>query len=101
MPIYGKQIARVDRAIGVASAQATAMSTGTLAVYLRSDVACFVLVGSNPTATGAAPSIPIDPFQWVGPFMSEDGWKAGNKIAVIRDTTDGTLSIREMTGPIP
>ena len=99
--MYDRQIAVITRAVAVASAQSAAFSAGTLAIYLRSDVACFVQIGSSPTATGAAPSIPIDPFQWIGPFMSEDGVIEGNKIAAIRDTTDGTLTIREMTGPIP
>ncbi len=64
--MYDRQIAVITRAVAVASAQSAAFSAGTLAIYLRSDVACFVQIGSSPTATGAAPSIPIDPFQWIG-----------------------------------
>jgi hypothetical protein len=98
---YNKQVTVTTRAVAVASAQSTAFSAGTFAIYIRSDVLCYVQIGSNPTATTAAPSIPIDPFQWVGPFTTGDGVIEGNKIAAIRDTVDGTLWIRETTGPIP
>ena len=99
---YKKQVTVITRAVAIASAQSAAFPEDTLAIDLYSDVLCYVQVNDNPTATTAAPSVPITPFQWhPAMFLSVDGAKEGGKIAAIRDTTDGTLWIRITTGPRP
>ena len=102
MTIYNRQVNVITRAVAVASAQSAAFPADTLSIDLMSDVLCYVQVNDNPTATTAAPSVPIQPFQWhPAMFLEEDGAIEGNKIAAIRDTTDGTLWIRITTGPRP
>lgn len=85
-------------AVGVASAQSTAMTAagaatggpyGTRLVRLVATTLCYVAFGANPTATSnslmLAPNFP-EYFQI----------KPGDKIAAIRDAADGKLNIAEV-----
>jgi hypothetical protein len=69
------------------SAQSAALTT--LVVMVASDTKCWIRVGTNPTAVPfAAGSHPVDP----GASLVF-GVRPGQKIAVIRETANGTLSI--------
>jgi hypothetical protein len=78
-------------AIGVASAQSAAMPANTRSVRLVATVDCFVEFGADPTATaaGAATGFYL-PAGAVEYFTAT----AGQKVAVIRAATDGTLYLR-------
>jgi hypothetical protein len=71
-------------AIGAASAQSSALTEGTY--YVCANVACFLAVGSNPTAVATGTSLPL-----FGASIWRTYVTPGDKIAVIRDTTDGYL----------
>lgn len=76
-------------AIGASSAQSTALQTTTTVVQLVATVACFVAIGSNPTAVAnttcyVPANIPV-----------KYGVVGGNKIAVIQASGAGSLFITE------
>lgn len=77
--------------VGASSAKSTAFGPNTQGVYISSDVTCWVLQGVDPTAdtVGGATRLPAD-------LMLFWGVSPGEKIAVIRDSSDGTLNITEM-----
>jgi hypothetical protein len=75
-------------AIGVTSAASTAFGTETLVVRLYADQDCFVEIGASPTASSADAFLPSG-------VIVYHGCEPGDKVAVIQDTTAGTLYITE------
>lgn len=73
------------------SAQSAALATNTKFIRLASTTGCWVKIASNPTATVGAGSIyvPANTPVWFG------GALAGLKVAAIKDTTAGNLSISQ------
>jgi hypothetical protein len=76
-------------AVGSASAASSAVSAAAKYVRLASTVDCYVLLGAAPTATTSSTYLPAG----VVEYVSVTG--GSTKIAVIRASTDGTLSITE------
>lgn len=77
-------------AVGVASTQSTALSgSTTFMVRLLATVDCYVAFGANPTATTSSTRLIANQPEY---FAA----KAGQKIAVLRVTGDGSLSVTEM-----
>lgn len=72
-------------AVGAVSAQSAALPAGE--VLLCAKERCFITFGADPTASAAAGSIPLE----AGEKLHIQ--HPGGKIAVIRDVTDGFLSI--------
>lgn len=78
-----------------ASGERVSVTSGSLAsnpiaaseVMLHATVRCFVIAGANPTAANTT-SIPLEPGEKFHMRITP-----GDKIAVIRDTADGFLSI--------
>ncbi len=88
----GKPLASQKVAIGAASVQSTAFDGQVNAVYLVATVACFVEVAASPTAVAdTSMYLPADT-----PVVI-DVARIGNKIAVIRLSSDGSLYITELT----
>jgi hypothetical protein len=79
-------------AIGVASAQSVAFAAGSKVVRLVATANCWIVFGVNPTAAAASGNGSYVPAGAV------EFWRVtpGHKVAAIRDTADGTLSITEM-----
>jgi len=77
--------------VGVASTTSTAISIGVNAVRLAANVGCHVVIGDGtPVATTADAYLPPnEPESFVA--------APGQKVAVIRDTTDGFLTVTELT----
>lgn len=73
-------------AVGVASGQSAAVNADE--VLLHATTACFFSVGSNPTASNGAGSIPLEAGEKMHLRI-----KAGSLIAVIRNSADGHLFI--------
>lgn len=78
----------ITRAVAAASAQTAAIATAG-DYELSSDTDCYVLVGSNPTATTASMFIAAGRPRTLA-------LKAGEKVAAIRKTADGTLTLLRM-----
>jgi len=75
--------------IGGSSTQGTAVAGNTTAVLLCATVACFVAVGSNPTAVaGTSLYLPANVPLFVG-------IGAGQKVAAIQASSGGTLYVTE------
>lgn len=79
----------ITRAVAAASAQSSAIATAG-DYELSSDTDCYVLVGTNPTAA-AGTSLFI-----AAGRPRTIALKAGEKVAAIRRTADGTLTILRM-----
>lgn len=76
------------------SAQSTAFATGTSVVCLQATEDCYVSFGSNPTAVAATVTSSIIRAGHVRYF----GVTAGEKLAVIKKTSDGELDILQGAG---
>lgn len=91
IPIASSDTAQ-NVSIGASSTQSSAVGAGTEAVRLCSDVTCWYATGSDPTAatdaSGGSRRLPADVVEIVGVPKS-------GKIAVIQDSTSGTLNIAE------
>ena len=70
------------------SAQSSAFQTGARIVRLFATQDCFVAIGSNPTATTSDCFMPSGLVQYFGV-------QEGQKLAVIRSSSNGTLYITE------
>lgn len=90
IPIVGQGTTQ-NVSVGSSSTQSTAFGSKTRGVYISSDVTCWVKQGGSPTAdtTGGATRLPGDVMLFWAVSPNE-------KIAVIRDASDGTLNITEM-----
>lgn len=78
-------------ASAVASAQSAAFAAGTKAIRIVGTEDCYILIGSNPTASSSGHFIQAD-------TVYEIGVSGGEKLAAIRHlTTDGTVYISEMS----
>jgi hypothetical protein len=73
-----------NRTFTSSSAQSNALRAGVYAV--SADQTCFIRLGSNPTAVTTDFRLPANTLLYIQVDANE-------KIAVIRDTTDGTLNI--------
>lgn len=73
------------------STQSTALSASTTLIRLASTTGCWIKIAANPTASVAAGSIYIPANTPV--FMG--GIFNGLKVAAIKDTTAGNLSITQ------
>ena len=73
-----------NRTFTSASAQSSVLRSGVYAI--SADQTCFIRLGTNPTAVGTDFRLPANTLL----YIQVD---AGEKIGVIRDTTDGTLNI--------
>ena len=73
-----------NRSFTGTSAQSSQLRAGIYAI--SADQTCFILVGSNPTATTSSFRIPANTLLYIEVKNNE-------RIAVIRDTADGTLNI--------
>lgn len=73
------------------SVQSSALDAGTKFIRLASTTGCWVKIAANPTATVAAGSIYVPANTPV--FMG--GALGGLKVAAIKDTTAGNLSITQ------
>ena len=90
VPIVGQGITQ-NVSFTATSAQSSAFGDNTQGVYISADQVCWVLQGVDPTAdtTGGATRLPADSILFWGV-------SPGEKIAVIRDSADGTLNITEI-----
>jgi hypothetical protein len=79
----------ITRAVAATSAQTAAIATAG-DYELSSDTDCYVLVGSNPTAAAGTSM-----FIAAGRPRTL-ALKVGEKVAVIRKTADGTLTLLRM-----
>lgn len=75
-------------AFSSSSAQSAAFQSSTSIIQLVATQVCFIKMGSNPTATSSDMYIPANTVVRVGVT-------AGQKLAVIRSSADGTLYITE------
>lgn len=82
-------VAHIVAAASASSTQSAALGVGTHIVRLSSDVACFIAIGASPTATRST-SVHL-PAGVVEKFVVTPA----DKIAVIANTTVGTLFICE------
>lgn len=87
VPIVSYDVANAARiAISSSSVQSSALTGGSY--LLANSQACYLAIGSNPTAANAAAALPL-----FGPCLFTLNVPDQEKIAVIRDTTDGYLWI--------
>jgi hypothetical protein len=87
LPVVGPDPANAARiAISSSSVQSSALTGGVY--YIANSQACYVNIGTNPTAANAAAALPL-----FGPSLLPILIGEQEKIAVIRDTTDGYLWI--------
>lgn len=87
MPVVGYDTASGQKiSVTGTSAQSATLTAG---IYLISvNTACFLAVGSNPTASNGAANLPLFGAAQLPLLIRE-----GEKIAVIRDTADGAMWI--------
>jgi len=81
---YGEPLTRV--AYSGTSAQSAAITATEVLLHNRGEGACYVKVGSNPTAT--VNDIPLEPGEKFHLRIT-----AGDKVAVIQEDTGGNLNI--------
>jgi hypothetical protein len=84
-------------AIGAASAQSSAVNAATRRVILTATADCWFLIGANPAAVKQTATLATA----TGIFLAAGGTtypisvNAGDKVAVIQDSSAGILSIQE------
>ena len=78
-------------AFGAAAASSAAVGAGTQVIRVCSDEDCFIDIGAAPAATTASMLLPAMTPEYIQVTPGVD------VISVIRRTTDGQLSIVEMT----
>lgn len=76
------------RSTSSSSAQSAAVGPGTTLVWLKTNKACHIKFGADPTATTSHFQLPADEW-WSFSILP------GEKIAAIRVSEDGTLLINE------
>jgi hypothetical protein len=87
LPVVSPDPANASRiAISSSSVQSSALTGGIY--YIANSQACYLNIGTNPTAANAAAALPL-----FGPSLMPIVVQDGEKIAAIRDTTDGYLWI--------
>lgn len=72
------------------SAQSSAAAAGIRAVRLVATQDCYYLIGINPTATTSSAFLPANVVEYKPVFD-------GEKVAVLREDTDGTLNVAWQT----
>lgn len=74
--------------ISASSVQSSAFQTGVRVIRLFPETDCYIAIGSNPTATTSSCYLPAGIIQFFGV-------QEGQKLAVLRKTTSGTLYLLE------
>lgn len=85
--IDGQQVHQTV-SIGATSVQSAAFNASTKSVRLYASVGCYIDAGTNPTATSSKIYLPAGSVEYFGVIP-------GHKIAVLQETTGGTLRITE------
>lgn len=76
-------------AVGAASVQSAAFGTGVSLIRVATTVDCYIAQGSNPTASSSTPLLTAGSIEH---FVVA----AGEKLAAIRVSTSGVMSITEV-----